>query len=182
MGTTEDKFDDSKEFLWAIRVGIWSIFYVQYQDSIRVFNAKLWREYIFKPTGNKSLHANSKGNSGGAVNIIMSKHLSRAQCSPHQDTHKYTCTRMRRLTIRLIPSQLMSDLSQELTIILLTMWQLQMFRKECPSVNKVTESLDKEILKLKKLNNVKVTEDHEPDTFSRVAAMPIRLGKILQKI
>ena len=65
----------------------------------------------------------------------------------------------------------MSDISQELTIILLTMWQLQMLRKERPSVNKVTESLDKEILKLKKLNNVKVTEDHEPDTFSRVAAM-----------
>ncbi len=32
----------------------------------------------------------------------------------------------------------------------------------------VTESLDKKILNLKKLNNVKVTEDHEPDTFSRV--------------
>ena len=35
----------------------------------------------------------------------------------------------------------------------------------------VTESLDKEILNLKKLNNVKVTEDNEPDTFKRVAAM-----------
>ena len=55
----------------------------------------------------------------------------------------------------------------------------------------MTQSLDKEILNLKKLNNVKVTEGHEPDTFTRVAAirelqlvaaMSIRLGEILQKI
>ena len=45
----------------------------------------------------------------------------------------------------------------------------------------VTESLDKEMVNLKKLNNVKVTEDNEPDTFKRVAAMSIRLGKILEK-
>ena len=47
MGTTEDKFDDSKEFLWGIRVGIWSIFYVQYQDSIKEFLMQNYGENIF---------------------------------------------------------------------------------------------------------------------------------------
>ena len=69
--------------------------------------------------------------------------------APHIKTQINTLALLQvgRLTIRLIPSQ-------EFTIILITTWQLQMLWKECPSVN-----------------NVKITEDHEPDTFNRVAVM-----------
>ena len=67
----------------------------------------------------------------------------------------------------------MPDLSQKLTIIHNTTHYLAAanVKERMSSSKQVTESLDKEILNLKKLNNVKVTEDHEPDTFNRVAAM-----------
>ena len=86
-----------------------------------------------KPIGNESLHANSNYNGAGVVNFLTSKHLSRAQCSQHKNTHKYTCMSPNGKTHNQTSHiTTMSDLSQDLTMTLLSIWRLQMFRREWP--------------------------------------------------
>ena len=46
----------------------------------------------------------------------------------------------------------------------------------------MNESHDTEILNLNKLNNVKVTDDHEPDTFNRFAASSSHVSKAWENI
>jgi len=58
------------------------------------FNAKVWRENIFKPTiGNDSLHQCSNDTDVGIVNFATSKILVvNSTMFPHQNIHKYTWT------------------------------------------------------------------------------------------
>jgi hypothetical protein len=56
------------------------------------FNAKVGREYIFKPTiGNENLHEISNDNGVKVVNFATSKNLI-VKCTmfPHRNIHKYT--------------------------------------------------------------------------------------------
>jgi len=58
------------------------------------FNAKLGREFIFKPTiGQESLHQDSNDNGVGLVNFATSKNLVvKSMMFPHRNIHKYTWT------------------------------------------------------------------------------------------
>ncbi|KAJ4435216.1 hypothetical protein ANN_23794 [Periplaneta americana] len=58
------------------------------------FNAKVGREYIFRPTiGKKSLHAISSDSGVRLVNFATSKNLIvKSTTFPHKDIHKYTWT------------------------------------------------------------------------------------------
>ena len=58
------------------------------------FNAKLWREIIFKPTiGQESLHQDSNDNGVRLVNFATSKNLVvKSTMFPHRNILKYTWT------------------------------------------------------------------------------------------
>ena len=57
-----------------------------------VFNAKVGRENIFKPTiGNESLHQDSNDNGVRIVNFVTSKNLLvKSTMFPHRNLHKHT--------------------------------------------------------------------------------------------
>ena len=54
------------------------------------FNAKLWREDIYKPTvGNESPHQDSNDNDVRIVNFAFPKNLAvKSTLFPHQNIHK----------------------------------------------------------------------------------------------
>jgi len=58
------------------------------------FNAKVWREIIFKPTiGNESLHQDSNDNGVRILNLATSKNLVvKSTMFPPRNIHKHTWT------------------------------------------------------------------------------------------
>jgi hypothetical protein len=92
---TEDKTDDVKDSFYERLERIFDKF-LKYHMKILLgdLNAKVGREYIFKPTiGNESLHENSNDNGVRAVNFITSKNLIvKSTMFPHRNIHSYTWT------------------------------------------------------------------------------------------
>jgi hypothetical protein len=58
------------------------------------FNAKVWREDVFRPTfGNGGLHQESNDNGVRIVNFATSKKfVVKSTMFPHRNIHKYTWT------------------------------------------------------------------------------------------
>jgi hypothetical protein len=91
---TEDKNDDSKDSFYEELEQVFDHF-PKYHMKILLgdFNAKLWREDIFKPTiGNESLHEDSNDNGVRVVNFATSRYLVKSTMFPHRNIHKYTWT------------------------------------------------------------------------------------------
>jgi hypothetical protein len=97
------------------------------------FNAKVGRENIYKPTiGNESLHEISNDYGVRVVNFATSRNsVVKSTMFPHCKIHIYTCTSPEGNTHNQIDDvliedgiqiYLMSDLSEELTVILTTIW------------------------------------------------------------
>lgn len=71
---TEDKCDDSKvQFLWGIRVSIWSLSSAPHENSVR-FLMQNWERRYFKTIGDESLCENSNG-SGVRLLLFTSENL-----------------------------------------------------------------------------------------------------------
>jgi hypothetical protein len=67
------------------------------------FNAKVWREDIFKTViGNECLHEASNDNGVRVVNFATSKNLIAKNTSPHRDIHKHIWTSQDGVTHNLI--------------------------------------------------------------------------------
>jgi exonuclease III len=91
----EDKGDDVKDNFYE-ELGCVLNQFPKYNMKILLgdFNAKVGREYIFKPTiRNKSLHEISNDNGVTVVNFATSKNLVvKSAMFPHHKIHKYTWT------------------------------------------------------------------------------------------
>jgi hypothetical protein len=105
------------------------------------FNAKLGREDTLKPTiGNERLHEDSNDNGVRFVNFAKSKNVVvKNKFFPHRNIRKYTWTspggkKYNQIDDVLIGDSIqvysMYDLSGELTVILITIWWLQMLGKD----------------------------------------------------
>jgi len=92
---SEEKSEESKD---SINEELEQVFdhFPKYHMKILLgdFNAKVWREIIFKPTiGQESLHQDSNDNGLRLVNFATSKNLVvKSTMFPHQNIHKYTWT------------------------------------------------------------------------------------------
>ena len=90
---SEEKSDESKDSFYEELEQDFDRF-PKYHVKIvlGVFNAKVGREKIFKPTvGNESLHQYSNGNGVRIVNFDTSKKLVvKSTMFPHRNIHKYT--------------------------------------------------------------------------------------------
>jgi hypothetical protein len=92
---TEDERDDTEDSFWKELEHVFDQF-PKYQMKIMLgdFNAKVGREYIFKPSiRNGSLHEISNDNRITVVNFATSKILIvKRTMFLHHNIHKYTCT------------------------------------------------------------------------------------------
>ncbi|PNF19991.1 hypothetical protein B7P43_G08653 [Cryptotermes secundus] len=92
---TEDKIDDIKDRLYEELEHVFDKF-PKYPMKILLgdFNAKVWREDIFKPTiENESLHEISKDNRVRVAKFATSKNLTvKSTMFPHRNIHKFTWT------------------------------------------------------------------------------------------
>jgi hypothetical protein len=74
---TEDKSDNTKDSFYGELVHAFNHMKILFRD----FNAKVGREYIFKPTiRNESLHEINNHNKVRVVNFATSRNMSRVQC------------------------------------------------------------------------------------------------------
>jgi hypothetical protein len=90
---TEDKCDHTKDIFYEELKGVFDQFPKYHMKIVLgVFNAKVGREDIFKPTvWNESLHETSNDNWVGVVNFATSKTLVvKSTMFPHRKIHKYT--------------------------------------------------------------------------------------------
>jgi hypothetical protein len=128
----EDKTDDVKDSIYEESGHIFDQFCRYMTILLCDFIAKVNKEDIFKPTiGNKSPQEISNDNGVRVVNFITSKNLVvKSTMFPHHSIHKYTWTspdgkthnQIHRVLIEDgIQLYLMSDISEEVTVILTTM-------------------------------------------------------------
>jgi exonuclease III len=92
---TEDKDHDIKDRFYEELEQVLDQFPRYHMKSLLGdFNAKVWRENIFKPIiGNKSLHEASNDNRVRVVNFATSKNLIvKSITFPHHNIHKHTWT------------------------------------------------------------------------------------------
>jgi len=93
--SSEQKIDESKYSLYEELEQVFNHFLKHHMKMLLGdFNAKVGREYIFKPTiGQESLHQDSKDNGFRLVNFATSQNLVvKSTMFPHRDIHKYTWT------------------------------------------------------------------------------------------
>jgi exonuclease III len=92
---TEDKDDDIKDSFYEELEQVFDQFPMYHMKILLGdFNAKVWREDIFKPIiGNESLHEASNDNGVREVNFATSKNLTvKSKTFPHHNIHKHTST------------------------------------------------------------------------------------------
>jgi hypothetical protein len=92
---TDDKTDDLKDSFYEELKRIFDKFPKYHMNNLLGdINAKVGRDYIFKPTiGNESLHEISKDNGVRVVNFATSKNrIFKSTKFPHRNIHKYYCT------------------------------------------------------------------------------------------
>ena len=91
----EEKSDDSKDSLYEELEQVLDLF-AEHRMEILLgeFNAKVAKEYIFKPTsGYESLHQDSNDNGVRIINFLTSKNLVvKSTMFPHRNIHKHTWT------------------------------------------------------------------------------------------
>ena len=91
----EEKSDDSKDSLYEELEQVLDLF-AEHRMEILLgeFNAKVAKEYIFKPTsGYESLHQDSNDNGVRIINFLISKNLVvKSTMFPHRNIHKYALT------------------------------------------------------------------------------------------
>jgi len=147
------------------------------------FNAKVWRENIFKPTiGQESLHQDSNDNGVRLVNFATSKHLVvKSTMFPHRNIHKYTWTSPDGKTHNQIDHALI-DRRWHSSVL-----DVRSFRRaDCDTdhylvIAKIRERLavgkqaaqgfDRQRFNLKKLNEPKVREQYQIEITNRFAAL-----------
>jgi hypothetical protein len=97
-----------------------------------VFNAKVWRQNIFKPTiGNENLPQGSNDNGVRIVHLDTLKNpVVKNRIFPHQNIHKYTWkfpdgNTHNQIDHMLIDKEFSFVFSGELTVMPITVWWLQ---------------------------------------------------------
>jgi len=109
---SENKCDDSENSFYDELNQVFDHF-PRYHMKIPLgdFNAKVWRENIFKPTiENESLHQDNNDNGVKIVNFVTSKNLVvKSTMFPHRNIHKYTWTSPEGQTHKQIDHVLIGD-------------------------------------------------------------------------
>jgi len=148
-----------------------------------VFNAKVGREKIFKPTvGNESLHQYSNGNGVRIVNFATSKNLVvKNTMFPHRNIHKYTRTSLDVKTHNQIDHTLI-DMRRHSSILDVRSFRgadcdtdhylvVAKFRERLAVRKQAAQKIEGERFNLGKLKELEVKEKYQIQMANRFAAL-----------